>query len=195
MTKSSCQPFGGANEPGFQMGSSPAGSPFWSADVPETDWSVIWFWWLTLVRTPQKTNYLDTVKLWLDTLNDLKRRRTWLRFFFSLIHVSFICILPLFLAETQNALHFPSWLAWLVSSHCCVRLWQEIKCKQQAHLLLWGTEIWSQVATRDEYKCHMEKTCLWEVSIHLGQLLKPGQNRVEQAQHSLHTKTRWRFAT
>lgn len=107
--------------PEFQMGFSPAGSPFWRADVQNrADCNVVLMvvaclrhvvkmQRLTLVRSSWQTNSVETVNSisWLDTLNKPKGRRT---FFPLLMRVSFICLYPLPLAETQN--DFPGWLSW-----------------------------------------------------------------------------------
>lgn len=153
--------------PQFQMCSSPAGAPFWSGDLaknrPECSVDlrvvarlqrVVKKQWLTLVRSSWQTNYVGTVNSiqCLDTLNKAKGRKTWLRFFMipnaSLLHLP----LSSFSGRKAKSSSF-SWLAELVSSPCWARLREEIKCTQQALLVLWGSEMRSQVATRDEYKC------------------------------------------
>lgn len=97
--------------PEFQMGSSPAGSPFWSEDLAKNppDCNVFLMviarlqcvarmLWLTFVRSSWQTNYVET---------EFCGRIHWT----SRKSLSFASSLFLW-QKTQKALHFPGWLSW-----------------------------------------------------------------------------------
>lgn len=121
---------------------------------------------------------------WLDALSLRAREHDSALFFFFFWlskRVSFIC---LFLWEKRSSF-FRS--AGLASPHCCTRLRQGIKCTHRTHSVPWGSEIWSQVATGDVYKCKVGRnTSLWGVH----SLRTTVETRSEQARHSEKRVTR-----
>lgn len=164
-----------------------AGPRLWSADVTKDrlDCSVasvviarLWYVVkrVTLVAGTRQMNYVQTVNSipWLDALSLRAREHDSALSFWLSKRVSFIC---LFLWQKRSSF-FRS--AGPVSARCRARLWQEIKCTHRTHSVLWGSEIWSQVATGDVHKCKVGK------NMSLGgvySLRTTVETRAEQAWH------------
>lgn len=113
--------------PGFQMGS-----------ILEC-WC-LWGKWVGRVNSVLRQDTLNREKMWV---------------LFETTNANLLLLrLSILWQKKQKTLHYFGCLCWF--QRCARHSW-DITCTRQARLLLWGSEIWSQVATRDECRCYVDK--------------------------------------